>query len=574
MNESSSASLESATPSRQRLFLLIVIRFAVCFLGLLYLNFAYAQTFSSIQPHYITLFTGCGVNLVYLIWLGYGGWYRVLSFTQIFIDLLLEGVLVYLTGGVLFSVFSFLFFATVLYTPVYTRPRNGLLSASFATVLLSAVSIVYFLSIEVGFTLPYVPLEYTGRFTQQLNVVLPYLASFGLSLHLVGYLAGHLVRRVGLQEFLTREILENMREGVGAVDTKGRLYLLNDIAREYLGAQKLELENPLNLEQLQPGNFWASVMNAIDEGTGGRWDAAIPHEKGGQKHLEITLSNEPVRLPGHLSQEEMYFLFLRDITPRIEAERQRRRAEKLETVSNLGASIAHEIRNPLSSIQGAIQKIQSDLDASENDLNQGNDQLLTIMSRETDRVNRIIDDFIDFSREDQIKRSDVQVQDLLETVTRMTELAFEDSEVDIQLELEDDLTIHVDRDKFKQVFYNLIRNGVEHCQENGTVLVRGRKEQRRTLHKKKRGAHSDHWTMGTAFEVMDDGPGIPEEDLDHIFEPFFSKTDDGTGLGLAITSQIVHRHDGNIQASSRSTGGTCVELWIPDESIPTTRDDQ
>lgn len=518
------------------------------------------------MPHYMTLFAGCGVNLIYLIWLGYGGWYRVLSFTQIFIDLLLEAVLVYLTGGVLFSVFSFLFFATVLYTPVYTRPRNGLLSASFATVLLSAVSIVYFLSIEVGFPLPYVPLEYTGRFAQQLNVVLPYLASFGLSLHLVGYLAGHLVRRVGLQEFLTREILENMREGVGAADSQGRLYLLNDLARKYLGADEMELENPVALTQLEPSNFWSSLMNAIEEGTGGRWDVAIPHGQRGKKHLEITLSNEPVRMPGHFSQEDVYFLFLRDITPRIEAERHRRRAEKLETVSNLGAAIAHEIRNPLSSIQGAIQKVQSDLEENDDEANQENDQLLRIMSQETDRVNRIIDNFLDFSQEEQITRSDLQVQNLLESVTQMTELAFEDADVDIELDLEENLTFHVDRDKFKQVFYNLIRNAVQHSEIGGTVIVRGRKEPRRTLQKKERGAHSDHWTMGTYFEVLDDGPGIPEEDLDHVFEPFYSETNDGTGLGLAITSQIVHRHDGQIQASLRSSGGTRIEFWIPDES--------
>ncbi len=566
MSGPKASSLDSEHPARKRLLLLIILRFLICFLGLLYLNLSYIQTFSTIRPHYMTLFGGCGVNLIYLIWLKYGRWYRALSFTQIFVDLILEGIIVYLTGGVLFSVFSFLFFATVLYTPLYTGPRYGMLSASFATILLSAISLAYFLSTEIPFQLPYVQERYLGLFTRELNFVLPYLASFGFSLHLVGYLAGHLVRRVGLQEFLTREILENMREGVAAVDTQGRLYVLNEIAERYLDLRDTQLGKPKRIEKLRPETFWSTVYRSVREGRGGRWDVAVPHRQGRQKHLEVTLSSEPVQLSGHFTQENVFFLFLRDITPRIEAERQRRRAEKLETVSNLGASIAHEIRNPLSSIQSAIQKVRNDQAAKNR--NTDNHQLLDIMTRETKRVNRIITDFLDFSKDKEINRTNVEVRTLLETVGRMTKLSSEDCEVDMQFDLEEELTMNVDRDKVKQVFYNLLNNALEHADNGGTVVVEGFKEARRTLTKKARGEHTDHRSIGTTFRILDDGPGIPKEELDHIFEPFYSCTEDGTGLGLAISSQIVHRHSGTIEARRRTGGGTCFELWIPDRSIP------
>jgi len=556
-------------PSRAFLLSLIGVRITLCLLGVLYLALLYSNLFSSVTLHYATLLAGCGVNLLYLVWMRYEARMRSLAQTQILVDLLLEAVILYLTGGIFFSVFSFLFFATVLYAPLVDRPRTGLLAASVATVLISAVSITYFLSFHWTFTLPFVPGIYIGRFTQQLNTVLPYLTSFGVSLHLVGFLAGRLVRRVSMQQFLNRELLENIREGVGAIDLDGTLYLMNKIAARYLNCPPSSVEKALPLSRLEPTDFWTTVAERVKAGKGGTWDVSVPRDADASMHLEVIVGDQPTHVPGHLTRRTVHFLFLRDITARVEAEEQRTRAEKLETISNLGSSIAHEIRNPLSSIRGAIQKIKEDL-AEDGSGDETNQKLLDIVHRESERVNRIIDDFLNFSRERPMERTEIRVRELIDEVREMVQHAMEeDRDVRIDTEMPEDLEIQADRDQITQVFYNLLLNGVEHTENGGTVRVRGSKIARRTLQKKEQGAHASRWTKGTEFEVMDEGPGIPEEERSRVFEPFYTGSSEGTGLGLAITAQIVHRHDGNIETRPRTDGtGTIFEIWLPDEPAP------
>ncbi len=564
MSDPSQSSMEYGHPSRAFLLWLIGIRILFCLLGILYLTFVYADLFSSVLFHYATLLAGCGVNLLYLVWMQFEARLRSLALTQILVDLVLETIILYLTGGIFFSVFSFLFFATVLYAPLVDRPRTGLLTASISTVLISTVTIVYFLSHKMDFVLPYVSSMYIGRFTQQLNTVLPYLTSFGISLHVVGYLAGRLVRRVGMQRFLNRELLKNIREGVGAIDPKGNLFLLNELAGRYLNLPESEVGSSIKLDQLEPADVWRSIRECVRSGKGGKWDMSISLEADTNMHLEVIVTDEPAHVPGHLTRKPVHFLFLRDITARVEAERERTRAEKLKAISNLGSSIAHEIRNPLSSIRGAIQKVKEDL---KEDIPETNQKLLDIVHRESNRVNRIVDDFLNVSRDRHIERTEINAKELIREVVEMVRHGEESREVDIETDLPDDLTINADRDQITQVFYNLLLNSVEHSENGARVRITGEKVARRSLEKKDQGAHRSRWTRGTEFEVLDQGPGISEKERERIFEPFYSSSEDGTGLGLAVTAQIVHRHNGNIEAEARSDAeGTRFRIWLPDES--------
>ncbi len=559
MDTSGSTPFQDPEPSRNALLWLIISRFIISLLGLSYILFFSGRIHDS-MPHYITLFVACSINLLYFVWLRTGSHFRTLAFVQIILDLVFETIILYLTGGIFFSIFSFLYFATVIYTPLVTVPEGGLFSGSLATILISLVSIVYVLSERLGFVLPYVPEIYIGRYSQTLGTVLPYLISFGLSLHVVGYLSGRLVERMSLSSYLTQEILNNMAEGVCTLEENGRLHPMNNLAALYLNQDDTESE--AKIQDVMPSSLWKQIKNQLNQNQSGRWELQQDRPDDDPRYLEITLSEDPIPAPGYYQSDHFHFLFLRDVTARVEAEEERTRARKLETISNLGASIAHEIRNPLSSIRGAIQEMKE----GEGNTEAPDDALIDIVLRESDRVNRIVNDFLDFARERSPDRTTTSLDQIVDEVVAMAQKQVSDRDPNIKTDIPEGLDIYADPDRIKQVFYNLLLNSFEHTEQDEEIKIVARNETKTSFRRNEEGVMTSVIQNGVRVEVLDEGSGIPEEEVSNIFEPFHSSRADGTGLGLAITAQIIRSHNGTIQAENRESGGTRFWFWLPDQS--------
>ena len=226
------------------------------------------------------------------------------------------------------------------------------------------------------------------------------------------------------------------------------------------------------------------------------------------------------------------------------------RQRHLATIGAMAAGVAHEIKNPLTSIKGAAQLLQHDLrgqaDAAAPSLS-----YLELVISEVDRLNSVVEEFLAFARPPQPRLAPVQVNALLEAVLKLQRTAF-GPQIVVQPSLAPALpSISADSDQVKQVLVNILKNAVEAIGEAGTIGVatRAQRQGRRP---------------GVSIEIEDSGPGLSPEHLAHLFEPFHTSKPKGSGLGLAITRRLVEAHGGAITIGNRAPAGARVVLWLPE----------
>lgn len=238
-------------------------------------------------------------------------------------------------------------------------------------------------------------------------------------------------------------------------------------------------------------------------------------------------------------------LELNDISRKVELEEKILQAEKLSSLSFLSAGIAHEINNPLSSILANVQNLKSVVIPVEDR------DSLTWIEQETQRIARIVRELLDFSRETTGGERNVDVNECLENVIRLTRYGHKwDSDLSIELKGAAGLPrVNIPPDELKQVALNLIQNAVHALDKHGSIRI----------------TTAPLGSDTVTISVEDDGEGIPSKILSHIFDPFFTtKTNgEGTGLGLSIVYGIMGKNGGHVDVKSQENLGTTVTLTLP-----------
>lgn len=284
---------------------------------------------------------------------------------------------------------------------------------------------------------------------------------------------------------------------------------------------------------------------------------------GMEKYLEIVMYNVVGALTGLLAQRERErsrelertAAGLGESNRRLQSqsehiiavEEQLRRAERLSTLGEMAAVLAHEIRNPLGSIRGTAEILRDDFQPGT-----PKHEFIEIQIRETERLNRVVEDFLRLTRPRATAMQSCSLRQELETIVTLT--TGDASRRGILLTLQppdDELTVTADGEKLRQAFLNIIINALQATPQGGSVTV------------------SAHRTDG-GCEVLfsDTGQGIPDDLRERIFEPFFTTKPDGTGLGLAITKKIIESHGGSLTVESPATGGTIVTVKFLKENTP------
>lgn len=245
----------------------------------------------------------------------------------------------------------------------------------------------------------------------------------------------------------------------------------------------------------------------------------------------------------HYGGIEAILLVFRDITERKKTEEELRNLDKLSTVGQLAASIAHEIRNPLTSLKGFLQLIEQGGDAK---------RYIPIMMTELERINQVTSEMLLLSKPQTIQFKDENLSSLLEEVTAFLRSEGNLKGVDIHfIASSPDLTIKCDPNQLKQLFINLIKNAMDATPNGGVIQLTARPK------------------GDTQVEVIvkDDGIGIPEEILSQLGKPFYTTKEKGTGLGLTVCNQIIQSHQGKISFDSTPGKGTTVTVTLP-KSLP------
>lgn len=218
-----------------------------------------------------------------------------------------------------------------------------------------------------------------------------------------------------------------------------------------------------------------------------------------------------------------------------------RQADRLATVGRMAANIAHEIRNPLASLTGAIEVLAKDAE-----LGPARERLAQIVVRESERLDHIIKDLLDYARPAPLALSRINLADTLDEVLLLLEHRPLPDSVKIIRAYGGNLPADADPQQIRQVFWNLCLNAVEAMHDGGELRVAGLADGRRL-----------------EISVSDSGTGIHAGDLAHIFEPFFSTKSEGSGIGLALVHRIVQEHGGDIDVRSGSGQGTTFTITLP-----------
>ena len=219
------------------------------------------------------------------------------------------------------------------------------------------------------------------------------------------------------------------------------------------------------------------------------------------------------------------------------------RSEKLAALGQLAAGIAHEIRNPLTSINILIHSLTKNFpseDSHREDLN--------VIEEEIERINEILDRFLRFAKPAPPLLERTEVASIFEETLQLIRPRMEKQRVHVQKEFQDLPMILMDREQMKQVALNLLLNAVQAMPRGGTLMLRGRNSK------------DGQWIT---ISIQDSGVGIPNEDMNKLFDPFFSTKEGGIGLGLSIAHRIIDQHHGKIEVESDPGKGTLFTIWLP-----------
>ncbi|MGZ4111616.1 MAG: ATP-binding protein [Tumebacillaceae bacterium] len=266
----------------------------------------------------------------------------------------------------------------------------------------------------------------------------------------------------------------------------------------------------------------------------------LPQPDGGFRHLEILatlLKDQSQRLLGFL-------LSYRDRTAERELQESMRRNDQLETVSQMAASIAHEVRNPMTSVQGFLQLMSKEVDPTHT-----HSMYLHVMEEDLKRINSIITEYLNFSRMGSDSLEDVWVGTLLHNTYTLlqSEANLKGIELILSLSGSDPLLI-ANANRLKQVLINLARNGME------AMIAQGGGKLTLAL---------ETTPDDIVLMVKDTGPGISTYDMERIFKPFYTTKETGTGLGLFVCKKIVEEHNGTIRVQTEEGYGTIFSIYLP-----------
>jgi two-component system sensor histidine kinase PilS (NtrC family) len=452
-------------------------------------------------------------------------------------DLLVTSLLVYSTGGAE-SPYVFLYALSIVGAGALSY-RSGAVAVTLASI--SSLVAVALLARSQAFALPALsqihPWEQSRvDLVRTLGINLAALIGVGALSFIFGDQLQRGVEtlattRKAAAELLTlhEDIVRSLSSGLITIAPDGIILTANAAAADILGQPPAFAGQPI--DKLMPG---LSALVATGMGELRRADLQLADD------LTVGVTVSPLRdVKNQVIGRVVNF---QDLTELRRLEDQSRRSERLATVGQLAAGVAHEIRNPLASISGSIELLRQGPVASEDDRT-----LMAIIHREIQRLNVLIGDLLDYAnpRPPQLVAFDlgVMVEETMQVARG--EQAF--AAVVMAMDVDRPLPVHADPAKLRQVLWNLLRNAADAATAGGKhVHVDAHRGQNETL-----------------LIVSDDGPGIPADQLARIFDPFFTTKNKGTGLGLATCHAIIAEHHGHIDATSELGKGTQMVISIP-----------
>ncbi len=356
---------------------------------------------------------------------------------------------------------------------------------------------------------------------------------------------------------LHQRTVESLMSGLLTTDSEGLVTSFNPEAERITG-RKAAWVLGRDVEDVLPGVREVAIGGRPRPDAHGRARMLFPQADGSQLHLGVAgyiLRDAEGAPSGHV-------VIFQDVTDVVAMEAELRRSERLAAVGELSASIAHEIRNPLAAISGSIQILRR---ASPEGGEAGEaGRLMDIVLRETDRLNRLITDFLLYARPGPLQLDAVTLEECVEETLEMLETSAPQG-VRIEVNVPAGLAVRADAAQLRQVLWNLALNGCQAMPEGGRLAIRAEAlaEPPQDGSAGSRNGQEEGKSAWVDVTVQDQGAGIPPDAMDHVFEPFFTTKQGGTGLGLATVHRIVQEHGGSIRVETGADRGTSFRIRLP-----------
>ncbi len=349
-------------------------------------------------------------------------------------------------------------------------------------------------------------------------------------------------------------LLAGLPDAVVGVDEGLRIVLWNPAAEALLGRSARRVLGRTLKEVLAPETSLARHL-ADTLATGeSRSESEAMVESADGRSIHASIVTAP--LAGRSGAVTAAVAVVRDITRLYQLEAEMRRGETLATAGQIALGVAHEIRNPLGAIRGAVQLLKREL-GDEARWREYTDVLLG----EVDRVNRIIEMLLDLGRPVTLRAVPLNIHQLLERVALMSEEVAAQRGITLVRRYDPSMpAILADEDRILQVFHNLVRNAMDAMPRGGRMTLITRISMNPLFAKVDLG---QGLRSMAEVQVVDEGEGIPEATRAKLFTPFFTTKDGGLGLGLALCHRIIEEHRGAIQIHSEAGRGTAVSCFLP-----------
>ncbi len=511
-------------------------------LGTFILVQVYTDQHLGLSPLYIV------IVFTYLLSIIYTVLYRrikqkAFGIIQLFGDALIISGVVFLTSGH-DSPFAFLYSITIIVAGIIFQ-RKG-------TIYFSIISILLF-TITSG--LHIILIKPAG--VSLLNALFS-VGYKGIGFIIIGFLSSYLSealksasreiekKQKNIDDLIlfNEYILQSLRSGIITTDLDDRITLINNAGEAILGIKHDEFI----------GKDIRDIFNDFERIDGNSFRTEIEYERDGNA---IYIGIVTTRLFDSSHNTIGKLINLQDLTGIKRLESIVRMKQKLATIGELSAVVAHEIRNPLSSIINSIEILNEDIKA-EGD----SKRLIDILLKESNRLNRKLSEFLEYTRLKKPQKEITDISALVDEVLFLFKNSVKGNAKLIFEKTDEQCYISVDAEQIKEVLWNLLKNSLESVDKDGIIRVGISRESRVPADTANTSSEERKYLC---LKVQDNGKGIDKDRLSYIFKPFLTGKKEGFGIGLAVVNSIIDMHDGWIEVDTQINTGTSFSIFLPEE---------
>ncbi|MDI6775927.1 MAG: ATP-binding protein [Syntrophales bacterium] len=508
----------------------------------------------SISFLYVIILLTYLLSLLYLFLLKFIRNLKVNIYIQSLADVMLITGLVYVTGGIR-SVYSVFYPLVIIYSVLFLARRGGVITASASSILYGLLMNLEYYGIVNPFSSIVIE-EYNFSAGYVFSRIFTHVLSF----YIITFLASFVVEqerktRVVLAErenafdqldLLYRSIIESVDAGILTIDLAGNIKSFNRAAEDITGFSFTEVEHK-NINQVFPGysdleDKWKNrgkQQGSVEK----RVEMPVPGKGNGKLILGCSVSH----LKDNTGTKIGNILIFQDLTAIKKMEEALEKSKRLAFIGEMAASLAHEIRNPLASISGSIQVLKNELN-----LNEADERLMKIILRGKGQLENFMRDFLLLARPPSGTYEIIETRNIIEDVLESIHYAPDwHGGIEVVQKLSDQSLILANKTQIRQVIWNLVLNAIQSMSDGGRLTV------------ETKNVFLEDVREYLEIRITDSGCGIEEDNLEKIWEPFYTTKERGTGLGLTIVNRIIESYSGKIKIEGNLKGGTTFIVCLP-----------